>query len=154
MADQLFYDTLLKKSMALCAGREICRSEIRTKLGSWGASPSDTEKIVTSLLREKFIDEERYAVAFTKDRFRYNKWGRVKIAAMLRVRKIPEEAIRNALCSIDDKEYSETIKELLAAHRKKTKAKNGYEMKAKLMRFGLSRGFESNLLYDFFIEEF
>lgn len=148
MADDNLYSVSLRKTMAICAGRECCRSDIRLKLDSWGLQEKDGEKIIGLLLKEKFIDEDRYALAFVKDKFRYNRWGKIKISAALRLKKIPGEVINTALESIDNEDYNRVIKNLLMSHRKSVKAKNQYDLKGKLMRYGLSKGFESHILYD------
>jgi regulatory protein len=148
MAENMLLNTALKKAMALCAGSEMCYSEIRRKLIPLGINGDDTDKILNLLTRGKFIDEERYAGAFVKDKFRYNKWGRVKIGAALKMKKIPDEIISNALESIDDAEYLDLLKSIIGKQRKTVKAKNQYELKGKLLRHCLAKGFESNLIYD------
>lgn len=148
MAENMLFNTALNKAMALCAGREICYSDIRQKLILWGINGVDTDKILNLLTQGKFIDEERFAGAFVKDKFRYNKWGRVKIGAALKMKKIPDEIIINALDSIDDSEYFDLLKSIIAKQRKIVKAKNQYDLKGKLLRHGLAKGFESHLLYD------
>ena len=148
MAADSLYSVSLKKASSACAGREYCRSDIQQKLDSWGLTEKDSEKIISYLVKEKFIDEERYSTAFVKDKFRYNKWGRVKIAAALRLKKIPEAIISSSLHSIDDEEYIEILKNLIASHRKTVRARNQYDLKGKLLRYGLSKGFENHLLYD------
>lgn len=148
MSDNSLYQAALNRAMALCSSREYCCDDIRTKLKNLGLEGADCEKALEVLKKEKFIDEERYSAAYARDKFRYNKWGKIKIAAGLRQRKIPEDLIIKALHSIDNEEYTNLIKNLIEAQRKKVKSKNPYEMKAKLMRFGLSKGFESNLIYE------
>jgi regulatory protein len=148
MGDKERYTIFLRKAMAYCAGKESCRSDIRQKLESWGADEDETEKIITRLSNEKFIDETRYASAFARDKFRHNKWGRIKINAALRQKNIPEDIISRAFESIDEKEYRETLSSLIKTHRRSVKAKNQYDLKGKLLRYGLSKGFESGLLYD------
>ena len=86
--------------------------------------------------------------AFVRDKFNYNKWGKVKISAHLKAKNIPSETIKSALDSIDNESYIKFIKENIASHRKSVRAKNQYDLKAKLLRYGLSKGFESNILYD------
>ncbi len=140
--------TALNKAMAICATNEHCIEDIRIKLDSWGLRGTDAGSIIDILVKENFINERRYAEAFVTDKYRQNKWGRLKIAALLRAKRIPQELISTALDSLDEDQYRHTIKELLASHRRVTRAKNAYEMKGKLIRFGLSRGFESHLLYD------
>jgi regulatory protein len=148
MVENIHFNTALNKAMTLCAGREMCYSDIKQKLISWRVADVDTDKILKLLTRGKFIDEERYADAFVKDQFRLNKWGRVKIGAALKMKKIPDKIISNALDSIDDAEYLGLLKSIIAKQRKTVKAKNQYELKGKLLRYGLAKGFESHLLYD------
>ena len=148
MADNTLYKTALTKAMTLCSRREYCSEDIRVKLRSWGVTEEDAEKIIGALIIENFLNEARYSEAFVKDKFRYNKWGRVKIIAHLKAKLIPGELIRSALDTIDDEFYRNTLKELIASHRKSVKAKNQYDLKGKLLRYGLSKGFESSLLYD------
>ena len=146
------YNELFKasvnKAMALCSRREYCISEVMDKLHSWGTDADDNERIIELLKKENFINEERYALGFVKDKFNYNRWGRLKIKAHLRAKNIPAELIKQALDSIDNEIYMKVLGDLVSAHRRSVKAKNQYELKAKLLRYGLSKGFESSLLYD------
>jgi regulatory protein len=148
MSETVLYKTALTKAMNMCSHREMCASEIESKLESWGISGNDTGKILSLLVKENFISEERYACAFARDKFRYNKWGKIKIAAHLRAKKISSAAISAGLESIDNDLYINTLRTLIESHRRSVKAKNQYELKAKLIRFGLSKGFESSLLYE------
>lgn len=148
MAESTLYKTALSKAMALCSKREYCIDDIRSKLSSWSIDESDANKIIMILIKENFINEKRYAEAFVKDKFRYNKWGKVKIRGGLKLKKIPCEIIKTALDSLDDETYRKTIEDLISAHRRTVKAKNQYDLKGKLLRYGLSKGFESDLLYD------
>lgn len=148
MKENDLFNTALKKAMALCAGREVCRKDISVKLASWGVSENERLKITELLAREKYIDEARYSSAFVRDRYHQQKWGRVKITAALRTKGIEESTIQQALGQIDNGEYLTTIRDLISSHRKKVKAKNKYDLKGKLLRYGLSKGFESHLLYD------
>jgi len=148
MSESIIYKTALSKAMALCSQREYCTDDIKSKLQSWSVGKTDSDRIISTLIRENFINEKRYAEAFTKDKFRYNKWGKIKIRASLKMKKIPGDIINQALDSIDTEFYKKTIKELLTTHRRSVKAKNQYDLKGKLLRYGLSKGFESDLLYD------
>lgn len=148
MSENALFKTALNKAMAMCSRREFCIEDIRNKLQLWGVGKNDTEKIIGILIKENFINESRYAIAFVKDKFNYNKWGKVKIAVHLRVKKLPPDIVSSALDSIDNELYTKVLKELIANHRRAVKAKNQYDLKAKLLRYGLSKGFESSLLYD------
>ncbi len=148
MSENELYKTALNKAMALCSGREYCIRDIHDKITSWGLGDIDNEKIISILIKENFINEDRYAKAFVKDKFAYNKWGKVKITAHLKAKNIPSEIIRQSLDSIDNEYYLKILKGLISDHRRFIKAKNQYDLKAKLLRYGLSKGFESSLLYD------
>jgi regulatory protein len=152
MSESTIYKSALSKAMALCSKREYCIEDIRAKMQSWSVGNTDSDRIISILIQENFINEKRYAEAFVKDKFRYNKWGKVKIRAGLKMKKIPGEIIKTALDSLDDVTYRKTIEDLLSVHRRSVKAKNQYDLKGKLLRYGLSKGFESDLLYDILSE--
>lgn len=148
MSDKELFKIALDKAMAQCSQREFCRDDIRRRLSLWGIEDNDSEKIIEILINENFINESRFAAAFARDKFKYNKWGKIKIASHLRSRKLPPDIIRTALDSIDSEQYNKTLYDLIESHRRTVKAKNQYNLKAKLLRFGLSKGFESSLLYE------
>lgn len=148
MPDNELFRSSMNKAMALCSKREYCISEVLAKLQSWGSVDADNARIIELLKKENFINEERYTLGFVRDKFNFNKWGKIKIAAHLRVKNIPRELIKKALGTIDDKSYIKTLSNLLSIHRRSVKAKSQYDLKAKLLRYGLSKGFESSILYD------
>jgi regulatory protein len=74
--------------MAQCSRRELCCDDIRNKLQIWGIENNDASKIIGILEKENFVNESRYAAAFVRDKFKYNKWGKVKIAAHLKSKKM------------------------------------------------------------------
>jgi regulatory protein len=152
MANEL-YNTALKRAMSLCAGREVCLSDIKQKLNAWGVEDEDKQKIINRLINDKFIDERRYALAFVKDKFRYNKWGKIKLSAALRMKNIADETIREALDSIDEEIYRAALKSIITNRRKTLKSRSLYDLKGKLLRYGLSKGFESHLIYDLLNED-
>jgi regulatory protein len=148
MSEDTLFKTALTRAMRLCSQSEYCTGDIRNKLHSWGVSENDIEKIVILLLEDKFINEERFTRAFVKDKFTMNKWGKIKISSHLKAKNIPGDIIRAALDTIDNDLYKKILSDMISNHRRIVKAKNQYDLKAKLLRYGLSRGFESNLLYD------
>jgi regulatory protein len=148
MSEDTLFKTALSKAMALCSHRELCSFEIRNKLQSWGIENKDADKITDILTEENFINELRYSKAFVNDKFKYNKWGRIKIASHLRAKGISAGTVKAALEEINNETYLQMIKTLIASHRKTIKSKDKYDMKAKLLRYGLSKGFESYILYE------
>jgi len=139
-------EKFLRRAMAICAGSEKCRADIDAKLIQWGLDAGERIKITEELVREKFIDEERYAVSFARDKFRQNKWGRIKISAMLRMKGLDESVIRKGISAIEEDLYTETLKKLIASQKKQIKAVNNYELRGKLIRFAVSKGFETDLV--------
>jgi regulatory protein len=148
MPENELFKVSLNKSMAQCSQKELCKEDIRKKLSLWGVETQDIEKIIAILIKERFIDETRYANAFVRDKFKYNKWGKVKIAMHLRHKKLPSEIIGEALDLIDHDQYVRFIRGVLESHRRSIKAKNQLDLKAKLLRYGQSKGFESGVLFD------
>jgi regulatory protein len=142
------FSSAISRAMRLCSRREYCISDIKNKLLAWGVPDNETEKIIQCLVKENFINEGRYSEAFVKDKFNHNKWGRIKIVSHLKAKSIPTDLIERALEHINEDFYRNRIRESLSEHRKKIKARNQFDLKGKLYRYGLSKGFESNLLYD------
>jgi regulatory protein len=148
MSESEIYKSALSSAMDLCSRREYCRSEIREKAGGWGLNQEETDRLIETLVREKFIDEERYASAYVKDKFNINKWGRIKIGHMLRFKGIPSDVTDRALAGLDETTYRKTLEYLITAHRRSITPRNQFDLKAKLMRFALSKGFESSMIYE------
>lgn len=142
-------DELLQKAQKVCSGREYCISDILSLLDRWGARDEKTKSaVIDKLIMDKFIDEVRYCRAFARDHFTYSQWGRVKITQGLRSKNIRAEAIASGLEAIDEEEYLDLLKKIVGDQQKRIKAKNRYDLKGKILRHALGKGFESNLVYD------
>lgn len=140
------YMSALKRAAALCSRQEQSVGHIRAKLEEWGVSDGDAEKILQKLKEDKFLDDERFATYYVKDKFRLNQWGKVKIAYMLRQKGIKENIILSALDQIDDKAYLETCVNLIRIKSSSLNEKNHFTRKGKLFRFATGRGFESDTI--------
>ena len=127
---------------ALCAQAEHCEQEMRDKLKRWGIDESAQDRIIQRLIRERYIDNERYARAFVKDKIRYNKWGRRKVQQALWLKRIDKDIQQRVLDEIDEKEYLDVLRPLLKQKRKTTKAESDYELNQKLVRFALGFTFD------------
>ena len=130
----------------LCSSSEKCEQDIREKLSEWQLSIENIEKIITYLKGEKYLDEMRFAGFFAQDKHRFGKWGKSKIIFGLKNKGISPEVINEAIKNIDFEDYSEQLKSLLTSKFKSIKYKNLYDAKAKLYRFGMSKGFENELV--------
>lgn len=138
-----------EKARALCASREYCISDIKSRLETWGVHTSDTqEAIIEILISEKFLDEQRYASAFARDRLRYNKWGKIKIEWSLKMKGVAGECITEAMAGIDDDEYREIAERLIQSLAKSKKAENKQLLKAKILKSMQAKGFEYSVTGD------
>ena len=131
---------------ALCAQAEHCEQEMRDKMKRWEIDETRQNQVIERLIKEHYIDEERYARAFVKDKIRYNKWGRRKVQQALWQKRISDDVQRLVLDEIDEKEYLDVLRPLLKQKRKNIKAESDYEMNQKLVRFALSRGFGFSII--------
>ena len=131
---------------ALCAQAEHCEQEMRDKMKRWEIDATTQDSIIARLVKERYIDNERYARAFVKDKIRYNKWGRRKVQQALWMKRISDDIQQRVLDEIDEKEYLDVLIPLLKQKRKTIKAKNDYELNQKLVRFALSRGFDFGII--------
>lgn len=139
----------LNKAAAYCTLCERCVSEVSAKLTAWDVPYCEQQKIIARLIEEKFIDEARYCRAFVNDKLRFNRWGRIKIIAALREKRLPQEYISGAIESIDDDNYTEILKEVIAIKRKEFKGKDDFQTRQKLIRHAASRGFEPAIIMRF-----
>ena len=131
---------------ALCAQAEHCQQEMRDKMKRWEIDETVQNRIIARLVKERYIDDERYARAFVKDKIRYNKWGRRKVQQALWQKRIDDDIQRRVLDEIEEKEYLDVLRPLLKQKRKTIKAQSDYELNQKLMRFALSRGFTFDII--------
>lgn len=131
----------LNSMMAYCSRSEHCVFDVMEKLSAAAVSEDDANEIVQELIRLGYIDELRYARAFVNDKFRFNKWGKIKIAHVLRQKKVASNVIQDALDTIDDEAYNQVLMQLIESKKKTTKA-TATQQRAAVMRFALSRGFE------------
>ena len=135
-------DEILYKLAARCSVSELCLSDIEAKLSKYDLPEEEKTRILRHLVEENYVNDGRYAEAYVRDKYRFNKWGRVKIAQGLRMKGIDKETIATALEAIDEAEYQDILRDLIRAKRRTTKGKNDYEINAKLIRFATGRGFE------------
>ena len=131
---------------ALCAQAEHCQQEMRDKMRRWGLDETVQNRIIDRLIKERYVDDERYARAFVKDKIRYNKWGRRKVQQALWMKRIDADIQQRVLDEIDEKEYLDVLRPLLRQKRKTIKAESDYELNQKLLRFALSRGFGFDII--------
>lgn len=132
-----------------CAYQERSQNETRYKLFSYGIFSEDVELIISNLIEENFINEQRFAFAFTSGKFRIKKWGKNKIKIELTKHKISDFCIQNALNSIDKNDYEETLKQVIEKKIRLSKLKDNKFLFNSCYSYVISRGFESDMCIDF-----
>ena len=130
------------KAETYCAMSEHCTDDVCRKLEQWGAPLTAYDSILEHLKKEKYVDDRRYAIAFVRDKYRFNQWGRIKIAQALRMKHIPSACIDEAMEEIDEQEYLNILTSLLKKKVRSIKASNDYERNGKLVRFAAGHGYE------------
>jgi regulatory protein len=139
-------DHILSKARSYCALQERCISEMEDKLREWKVKPDKAEKIIGQLIKEDYLNEERFAKSFAGGKFRINHWGKTKIIYELERRKVPDLIIQIGLEEIEEDEYEETLKELLVRKNREIKDIDPYRRKQKLVAFALQKGYHYGLV--------
>lgn len=134
-------DELKYKAEAYCSASERCPAEVEKKLMQWGGSSEIIETIMLHLFKERYLDTVRYCCFFVRDKYRFNQWGRMKIAQALRMKQLSATDIEKGMAEIDDMEYHSILSNLLKQKSRSIKSATTYERNAKLIRFAAGRGF-------------
>ena len=138
----------LRKAESFCAYQERSQHEIRNKLYEWGLHHNDVETIISELIEANFLNEERFAVAYSLGKFRIKGWGKIKIKQGLKLKRVPDKLIQKSLQKIDEDDYYKTLKRLLDKKSAVVKEKDPFKRRYKLMQYAASRGFEKDLISD------
>lgn len=139
---------ILKRMQIICSKQEKCTNDIRKKLAEFKLTAEETDSILNALVRDNFVNDERYSLSFVHDKLRFNKWGRIKLVYELRSKGINSEQITKALDSIDNSGYRSILKSELMKKLKKSRSSGRIELKSKLVRFAQSKGFENELIFN------
>lgn len=143
----------LAKIQDWCAYQERCQQEVRDKLYGYGLHQGDVESIISKLITDNYVNEERFAKAYAGGKFRIKKWGRHKIKAGLRAKKISEYCMKRAFEEIDGNEYIKTLRKLLESKSKLLNEKNKIKKKYKLLSYAASKGYEQGLIMEILNED-
>lgn len=137
----------LQKLKHYCGYQERCHAEVKDKLYSLGMWKKDVELILSQLIEEDYLNEERFATQFAGGKFRMKHWGRVKIKYELKQKRISEYCIKQALKEIDENDYLKTFSKLADAKWKSLKGeRNIFVRKSKTSNYLLQKGYEPSLI--------
>jgi regulatory protein len=129
-----------------CAYQERAQQEVRDKLYEYGMSKDQVEEILSDLISENFLNEERFAIQFAGGHFRIKGWGKVKINHALKQKRVSAYNIKKALQSIDLDAYEKTLESLATKKWNSLKGERGLSKMAKTQAFLYQRGFEPQLI--------
>lgn len=138
----------LAKAEHYCAYQERAQQEVRDKLYEWGLWPDAVEATISELISDGFLNEERFAKAYTLGKFRQKGWGRIKIKQGLKLKRVPDVLIKKALAQIEADAYTDTLTDLLTKKAKTITEKDSYKRRYKLQQYALGRGYESDIILD------
>jgi regulatory protein len=131
-----------------CAIQDRCQWDVERKMKEWGISDEIIENILTDLILNKFVDEERFSESFCRGKFRIKKWGKVKIENELKIKNISKNCIDKGLLQIENKEYMKVLKDLYIKKRNSLKDTNQFIRKGKIAKHLQQKGFESKLIWE------
>lgn len=141
-------DEAQKKIESYCAYQERCHKEVKAKLKDMRMIPEAIDTIMVHLIQHNFLNEERFAKAFVRGKFRIKKWGKNRLLRELKFRDISKYSIDTALKEIDQEDYETTLDELTQKRIAQVKEKDKYKKKKKVADYLLYRGWESHLVYE------
>ncbi|MES2875213.1 MAG: regulatory protein RecX [Bacteroidota bacterium] len=136
------------KAESFCAYQERSQHEVRNKLYDWGLHERDVEEIISELIQENFLNEERFAKAYTLGKFRIKGWGKIKIRQGLKLKRVPDKMIIKALKAIDPDDYMSKLKSLIEKKRATIKENDPFKLRFLLSRFAAQKGYEQDLIGD------
>jgi len=139
----------MQKIQSYCAYQERTHREVRNKLFSFGLYASEVDDLVTNLITEGFLNEERFAKSFAGGKFRIMHWGRIKIIHALEGKGLTKNCIQSGLLEIDEQDYQESLRNLLLKKSSLLDAENDFVKRNKLASYAIQKGFEAELVWKF-----
>lgn len=141
-------EAALQRAMGLCARREKTHREIKEKLFSWGISQRDAGQIISKLISEGFLNEERYARAFAHDKSRFHQWGPRKIEMALMAKGVSANNIALALKDLAGDSQREAMEVLIKRYSGRLKGLTRIQARLKLAKYLMGKGFEASKVWE------
>ena len=147
MNTKLSKEQALPKIKQYCTYQERCHAEVKEKLYAFGLYKKDVEQLISQLIEENYLNEERFAIQYAGGKFRMNQWGRIKIKYALKQKQVSDYCIKKALKEINESDYKKTLQKLTEQKLKTLKGeKNIFIKKRKLQDYLLQKGYEGELV--------
>lgn len=130
-----------------CSYQERSHHEVRDKLYSFGLFKAEVEDLISELITDGFLNEERFAKAFAGGKFRMQRWGRIKITHEMEAKGLTPNCIRSGLKEIDETTYREVLLDLLEKKHSSVTGPNEFVRKDKTAKYAIQKGFEPELVW-------
>lgn len=143
----------LQKLKHYCGYQERCHADVKEKLYDLNVNKEYHDELISSLIEEDFLNEERFAKMFVSGKFRIKEWGKVKIQQHLKQKQISDYCIKKAITEIDEEEYEKVFYKHADKKLESLKGGNQYERASKISSFLYQKGFESSMIQDFIKEK-
>lgn len=135
------------KAASFCAYQERSQKEVRNKLYEYGLYQNEVEDVLTELIMDGFINEERFAKAYVGGKFRVKKWGVNKILQGLKQHNISSYCIKKGLEEIDSDDYWTAIEKLIEKKAKEIEETDLFRKREKISRHLIYKGFEPDKVW-------
>jgi regulatory protein len=137
----------VKKIQHYCAYQERSHREVRNKLFEYGLFENEVDEIISSLIADGFLNEERFAKAFAGGKFRIKKWGKIKIERELEMLGVSKRNIAKGLQEIDEHDYAKILRTLLKKKSSLLSEQNSFKRKDKLAHYAIAKGYEPEVVW-------
>ena len=140
--------TILNKARKYCSYQERSQQEVRDKLYELGLHKKEVEQTIALMVEEKYLNEERFAIAYAGGKFRIKHWGRIKIKLALKQKRVSPYCINKALKEINERDYQKCLEKIISDYGKKVLEKNALKKNYKIAQYAMGRGFEPEMVWE------
>lgn len=147
------FEEIKQKMANYCTYQDRCHYEVEQKMREFILIPEAKDEILLYLIRENYLNEERFVRSYIRGKFYIKDWGKNKIRIHLKQKQINDKLISICFDEIDDNDYKNTIQKLYTAYSSKQKGMKDYQKRMKCIRHLLSKGFEYNEIQNSITEQ-
>lgn len=140
-------EVALQKMQRYCAFQERCHSEVRQKLIEISVYGDTLEEIIAELIADNYLNEERFARAYARGKFRTKSWGRNRIQQELKMRRVSDYCIRKGMEEIEEEDYLATLEKVISKKLEELRGEDQFTAQQKTAQYAMRKGFESELIW-------
>ncbi|MBQ4230249.1 MAG: RecX family transcriptional regulator [Salinivirgaceae bacterium] len=147
MECEMTFDEALDRCRFLAAKGECCTFDLEQKMRNWSVQLADIQRVIESLVAERFVDNLRFATAYVRDKTRFNHWGRVKTTLMLRQKHIDKQVINEAFNELPESDYQRAFEAERDKKLRQLRALKPFERNRKTAAYLIQKGFEPDFVF-------